>query len=122
MPRYPVLILLLVAACAAPAQAPPSARWDARRFDELKLRYMMALDDRADDETAVSLEMERTLAREVDEVLRAHAAGTLRTEEDRGGAGLVLIYDALLLQRNSAHAMRGRIDRAALPGDATVRR
>src|SRR5262249_19093174 len=122
MPRYLSLLLLLVAACSAPAQAPPSATWDARRFDELKLRYMMALDERPADETAVPLEMERTLSGEVDEVLRARAAGTLRAEEARGRAGLVLIYDALLLQRNSAHAMRGKIDRASLPADATARR
>ena len=32
------------------------------------------------------------------------------------------IYDALLLQRNLAHAMRGRIDRLALLGDAGARR
>ena len=83
---------------------------------------MMALDDRPADETAASVQMERALAREVDEVLRAHAAGTLRTEEDRARAGLVLVYDALLLQRNSAHAMRGKIDPGALPGDATARR
>lgn len=83
---------------------------------------MSALDDRPADETAVAVDMERRLGHEVDAVLRAQAAGTLATDDERGQAGLVLIYDALLLQRNSAHAMRGKIDRAALSGDATARR
>ena len=116
------LLTVFIASCSAPTPSPRSATWDGRRFDELKPRYMKALDDRPADETAVSLQMERELAREVDEVLRAHAAETLRTKEDRAHAGLVLVYDALFLQRNMAHAMRGKIDRAALPGDATARR
>jgi hypothetical protein len=116
--------------CNAPASLPSASApqpasatsWDARRFEELKLRYMAALDDRPVDETAASVDMERRLGQEVDAVLRAQAAGTLTTDEECGQAGLVLIYDALLLQRNSAHAMHGKIERAALRGDTTARR
>ena len=83
---------------------------------------MAALDDRPADETTTAVEMERALGAEVDAVMAAHAAGTLDTEELRARAGLVLIYDALLLQRNYAHVLRGKIDRAALAGDAAARR
>ena len=83
---------------------------------------MAGLDDRPDDETAVSIAMERALGAEVDTVMEAHATGGLATEDVRARAGLVLVYEALLLQRNSAHVLRGKIDRAALPGDTTTRR
>src|SRR5262245_60956442 len=134
--RFAALTLSLAAlvACSAPARPPsasalPSAgatAWEAQRFEDLKLRYMSALDDRLADETAVAVDMERRLGHEVDAVRHAQAAGTLRTDEERGQAGLVLIYEALLLQRNLAqrnlaHAMRGKIDWAALSGDATAR-
>jgi hypothetical protein len=117
-----VVGLVFMAACGAPVRqaAPPS--WDGRRFDDLKWRYMVALDDRPTDETAASLQMENALGKEVDDVLRAYAAGALTTEAERADAGLVLVYDALLLQRNLAHAMSGKIDRQALSGDATSRR
>ncbi len=89
--------------------------WDGQQFEDLKLPYMAALDDRPYDETAVSIAIERALGAEVDTVMDAHATGTLATENVRARAGLVLIYNALLLQRNSAHVLRGKIDRAALP-------
>jgi len=130
--RFAALTLSLAAlvACSEPTRPlsagdrppTPSAPWDPRRFDDLKLRYMSALDDRPADETTVAVDMERRLGHEVDAVRRAQAAGTLRTDDEREQAGLVLIYDALLLQRNLAHALRGKIDRAALSGDATARR
>src|SRR5262245_26184739 len=118
----PALIALsLLIACTA-SRKPSSGAWDGRRFDELKLQYMAALDDRPADETAVSLEIERVLGAEVDAALKAHASGALATDDVRAQAGLVLVYDALLLQRNSAHALRGKIDRAALPGNTEARR
>ena len=118
-----VVGLVLVAACGRPVrQAAPAASWDGHLFDDLKWCYMVALDDRPADETAASLRMEEALGKEVEAVLAAHAAGALRTEAERADAGLVLVYDALLLQRNLAHATRGKIDRQALPGDATSRR
>src|SRR5262245_23252268 len=128
--RFTALTLALGAlvACSAPTRPPdasapppaPATAWDPRRFEALRLRYMSALDDRPADEAAVAVDMERRLGHEVDAVRRAQAAGTLRTDDEREQAGLVLIYDALLLQRNLAHALRGKIDRAALSGDATA--
>jgi hypothetical protein len=115
-------LALVVTACAAAGTASRPQSWDGARFESLKLPYMAALDDRPVDETAVALQIEQALGHEVDEVLRAHAAGGLRTDEARGQAGLVLIYDALLLQRNWAHAQRGKIDPAKLAGDGAARR
>lgn len=121
--RTRLFLFLVLAACASPDRlAPPAASWDGRRFDELRPRYMQALDDRPDDETAVSVEMEETLRVETDAALRAAAAGALKTDDERARAGLVLVYEALLLQRNLQHAALGKIDPRALRGDATARR
>jgi len=113
---------LLPAACTTQPDRPkPAATWDGRSFEDMKLRYMAALDDRAADETAVSVQMEQALRREVEEVLRAEPAGGPGAEEERGQAGLVMVYESLLIQRNTAHAARGKIDPKALDGDAVTR-
>ena len=72
--RFAALTLSLVAlaACGAPTSppsagappSPPATAWDARGFEDLKLRYMSALDDRPADETAAAVDMERRLGHE----------------------------------------------------------
>lgn len=122
--RTRLFLFLALAACGSPHRlaAPPAVSWDGRRFDELKPRYMQALDDRPDDETAASVEMEKTLRVETDGALRAADAGALKTDDERARAGLVLVYEALLLQRNVQHAAMGKIDPRAIEGDANARR
>jgi hypothetical protein len=113
-------VVVALAACGTLRVASPSP-WDGRGFEELKPHYMQALDDRADDETAISVEMEHRLRTETDHAMRAVDTGALTTDAARAEAGLVLVYESLLLQRNFAHAARGKIDQRAIEGNASVR-
>jgi hypothetical protein len=101
-------IALCALGCSSP-RATPDANWDPRRFEELRARYMEALDDRAPDELQIALALERDLAGDVEAVQKKIAAGTL-ADGEKGAAGLVFIYDALLISRDTQHVEQGRIE------------
>jgi hypothetical protein len=91
------LLALGVIACGSPPAKAPVETWTG--FADLKPRYMSVLAD----DTPSALEMERTLDAEREKAERAGAREEL---------GLVLVYEALLLQRNNAHQLGGGNDAA----------